>query len=375
MVAARLGNKGNRNRFVDSFWYRNPTKASSTLGHVAAQSLAVPVPGEDPSQFGLLAILKDYEKSTPPCSWAESVAEFQRTLDAAVSIQAARSQAYDSMTGQARAEQDLRAAQQDLVVAQQQIAAVRAQRTTAEHGSRVMQSERERRVRLRAEHRQFQPGFLEWLTTVGKAMRQWRHRDHQLAIEVAAAEQAEGSAHGELAALTRDTDLAAHECARREETVRHRERALCTIQARLDRALAALGSQFPDEDWWRDRSRRELAALWTDPEWNRARTELFLAALRLHKAFLHHVPRQMRQSLQAAADVVAGDAPGGVPEGAVLAAWQALFFVVPVVSTTFASFARVFSHLGKEALGWVLIDEAGQATPQSAPTASPTTAS
>ncbi|MEO7196048.1 MAG: AAA domain-containing protein [Pseudonocardiaceae bacterium] len=184
--------------------------------------------------------------------------------------------------------------------------------------------------------------------------------------EVVGAERAVGAADGELERLTRDAELVAQDCARREETVRERERDLNAIQATLDQVRAALEQQFPDGDWWRDRSRRELAALWTDAEWNRARTELFLAALRLHKAFLHHVPEQMSQSLQAAVDIVAGDAPQRVPDGAALTAWQALFFVVPVVSTTFASFARVFSHLGQEALGWVLIDEAGQATPQSA---------
>ncbi|HWT93398.1 MAG TPA: DEAD/DEAH box helicase [Solirubrobacteraceae bacterium] len=74
----------------------------------------------------------------------------------------------------------------------------------------------------------------------------------------------------------------------------------------------------------------------------------------------------MRQSLHGVVDLLTGSAPRDLPEQDALAAWQALFFVVPVVSTTFASFARMFSHLGRESIGWVLIDEGGQATPQSA---------
>ncbi|MGH3906096.1 MAG: DEAD/DEAH box helicase [Pseudonocardiaceae bacterium] len=141
---------------------------------------------------------------------------------------------------------------------------------------------------------------------------------------------------------------------------------LRTVDSLLGHAATALGRHYPDTAWWEDRERRELAALWTDKEWNLARSELFLAALTLHKAFLRHAPTQMRRNVQAAMDMVSGDVPGDLPEGAALAAWQSLFFVVPVVSTTFASYARLFGHLGKEALGWLLIDEAGQATPQNA---------
>jgi superfamily I DNA and/or RNA helicase len=74
----------------------------------------------------------------------------------------------------------------------------------------------------------------------------------------------------------------------------------------------------------------------------------------------------MRNNVFAAIDIIAGKAPRNLSPDVAQHAWASLFFVIPVLSTTFASLDRLFSHLGREQLGWLIIDEAGQATPQSA---------
>ncbi|MFC7220662.1 AAA domain-containing protein [Streptomyces polyrhachis] len=144
-------------------------------------------------------------------------------------------------------------------------------------------------------------------------------------------------------------------------------------QAELQRVAEAegrWGDRVPGREWRApsdDRQAmeiRELSSPWMDPEFADARSELFLAALDLHRALLATAPDRVRKNLLAVMDVVKGQAPADLPADVVLAAWQVLFLIVPVMSTTFASLGRMFSQLGSEALGWLFVDEAGQAAPQ-----------
>ncbi|MFD9814048.1 DEAD/DEAH box helicase [Streptomyces sp. NPDC059080] len=153
------------------------------------------------------------------------------------------------------------------------------------------------------------------------------------------------------------------------QQVQHRRREREAEQQWLSATRARWGASFPGEEWQADADDRaameirELSAPWMDAEFAGARADLFLAALDLHRAMLANAPELMRKNLQAVMDVVKGQAPAALPTTTVLAAWQMLFLVVPVVSTTFASMGRMFDQLGNEALGWLFVDEAGQAAP------------
>lgn len=100
------------------------------------------------------------------------------------------------------------------------------------------------------------------------------------------------------------------------------------------------------------------------PQVFHARRDLFAAALELHKAFIVHAWQRLKPTLYVSIGLLTGRFHPSQIHGGPMPLWDALFLVVPLVSTTFASFPRLFRGVGKEQLAWVLIDEAGQAAPQ-----------
>lgn len=162
---------------------------------------------------------------------------------------------------------------------------------------------------------------------------------------------------------THQEQLAAcqHECSTVEAEFRQAEERLATYRDRF-------GHQHcPTPDMLSESPRdKELTAPWADSDWEAARVGVFLAALDLHDAFVFDAGRPLQNNLRGMMQLLRGKAPVDIPAGVANTLWASLFLIVPVVSTTFASFARQFCHLGRESLGWVMIDEAGQAAPQQA---------
>lgn len=112
---------------------------------------------------------------------------------------------------------------------------------------------------------------------------------------------------------------------------------------------------------------RQLASPWLDKKTARLRQDLFTASMSLQKSFVDAAAKPIRHNLNVLLDSFGTRSLGSKEKDELFSdLWATLFLVVPVVSTTFASVSRMFKSIEPEKLGWLLVDEAGQALPQAA---------
>lgn len=103
-----------------------------------------------------------------------------------------------------------------------------------------------------------------------------------------------------------------------------------------------------------------------NPEFEKLRSKLFISAVKLHEIFINANSDNFWHSLKYFFDVAINSSDN--PEMNKIA-WQNFFMVVPVVSTTFHSFDRMFATASHNEIPWLFIDEAGQIPPQYAASA------
>ncbi len=116
-----------------------------------------------------------------------------------------------------------------------------------------------------------------------------------------------------------------------------------------------------------DINEREKSSPWMDKELQNARAQVFVKALNLHRAFIDINAKKVQINLLSLMDVLSGVVGKNSEfKSDITHLWATLFLCVPVVSTTFASFGRLFAHFDNKEIGWLLIDEAGQASASAA---------
>ena len=121
-----------------------------------------------------------------------------------------------------------------------------------------------------------------------------------------------------------------------------------------------------DAFWQKSYSDRQKSSPNFSEEAHLVRDEVFVAAVKLHKAFIDVASRKLKHNLRLFFGEITGDKIPHEKRQYLPFIWQSLFLVVPVISTTFASVGRMLKDLPQESIGWLLVDEAGQAKPQEA---------
>lgn len=107
------------------------------------------------------------------------------------------------------------------------------------------------------------------------------------------------------------------------------------------------------------------ACPWTFDEYDMAREELFYVSLQVRKAFILHSP-YIKRNLFVYEAYNNGKYTKAEKKEMFPHLFNALSVVIPVLSSTFASVGRFLKHAGNMSLGMLVIDESGQALPQSA---------
>ena len=136
----------------------------------------------------------------------------------------------------------------------------------------------------------------------------------------------------------------------------------------VDAQRHILGNRLVNEQFFtRGHEASNLAAPWIPDSVHRKREDLFIAALAVHRAFIDASAQKVLHNLSVLMDVFSSGPMQDESKRKLLGdLWSTLFLVVPVISTTFASVDRMLGDLPARSIGWLLIDEAGQALPQAA---------
>jgi hypothetical protein len=336
MIAARLGSFTNRHEFTKKFWWdRGDASMASVLNSAA------------------------------PPDWQSAVTSFRRALARVHALSAERAVVSHAITRLPIAEREHGeiSGALDMTTARYEEIGIRLVGAEREAGAAWVR--REAAADALRVHAPGKPGPLAFVSGRGRAARQaWEEEHRELSRRFTDADREHHAADLAVRALRDQIRTAGNEA----EAARVRLAKLAAEMERLRAALRRWSDHVPSGAEYAETQapdlieQREKSAPWADEEFTRARTGLFLEALALHKALIMHEARTVRKNLNALMDVLGGK---GHPEpAATLALWQTFFLVVPVVSSTFASFGRLFAGCGRESIGWLLIDEAGQAAPQ-----------
>ncbi len=371
--AAVLGNASNRARFRNTFWWDKDVGLSTYLAEAAGTPKFIEV--EDPKIVGVKTRPpRIVTNEDPPRSHDEALRRWRKARDTfrtahqrsteglktleGARVQAAALPAFVRALGEAEAELDRRSEAETVARRAQAVAA--AQLDLARAQLKAQEA-------ALAEIDRCMPGLLALLFRTMRA-RKWLQKRALINQDLARSRRGHTEASNHFGFVEARNRLAEVERQGAERDLAAATGRLAAARLVVETARKQLGFRFLDAELFdRDHETRQMTVPWLDEEQQHLRDDCFVAAIHIHRAFLDAAAKPLRHNLGALMNVFGGrKLPTAEKQALVPDLWASLFLVVPLVSTTFASVERMLGDLPPEALGWLFIDEAGQALPQAA---------
>lgn len=372
LIAAVLGNTGNLNSFRQKFWWDKDVGLATYLTEAAGTPQYV----EDVTANRTVETRKPrivIDADAPAgqeealIRWREAKSEFQQALE-------------DSRRRIAKLERIRKTVSETSVLEQKEVKAKRmlaeAEQNKRETGlkndaaeSREAQcwSSLEHLILKMSELLQKKPSWWARLFNT-KSARVWKAEYEKYKIRKEAVEKlykGMGYEASETAALYNRAVTEYNKCYQSHQKITDEVQK---AKRRIDEYRQELGSHLIDEEFFRlAHQQRHLISPWCDHETQLLRDEVFVKAVKLHKAFIDAAARPLKHNLGILMQIFSGQGLNSNEQVKLLPElWSSLFIVVPGLSTTFASVNKMLGRLPAESIGWLLIDEAGQALPQAA---------
>lgn len=364
LIAARLGRKSNRSDFLSCFWWG--TDSINNLKSTRKKE-------ENHGLKKHLEALKEGNKQA--YSWERAVADFQNALKKEQEIRKRLIDILGKIEQCQQFEYKIGGLETKINILDGEIKEFEREEKALKTKLEVLRRENEDILRLKQEveqkldqHIKIKPGILDCIITLGKSHRLWWKKCNEIENKIKEIESQYETSNKKTSKIEKkykDTlyviDAKRKELDSAREDLNKTREIISKLKESLDMEKEKLNQHRPDPEM--DDSKREQSSPWLIPEWQKARIEVFLSGLMVHRAFVENHPEQMITNLNLASDWLQGKE---IPEEVAKDALESLCLVVPVISTTFASVSRMFKNLGRESIGWLLIDEAGQALPQHA---------
>ncbi|MBH2799554.1 DEAD/DEAH box helicase [Serratia ureilytica] len=374
LIAAALGKSSNRGAFQQSFWWNEDGGFLTYLK--AARGINVMREIKDERTGAIIdrvmpSVVVNERPSTNEAdalaAWRKARTVFlklKETVDAEIAnIEEIRRdiQALEGATTELQRVEQRRPSLNEAVEEAHQI----AESCQREHEKAKSQIEQDKI--LLDSHLVCRPGFFSRLFATA-AWKSWRSTLQKLSATL---QQSVLRAQGTDSAL----ELARAEWSNIESQLQQLDQEISSkynsvskLKATEEQARNRMGDRVVDERFFeREHEAIHLTAPWLPDEVHRLREDLFAAALTVHKTFIDASANRLQHNLRLLmSGMVAGAFQSPAHRGLLPELWSSLFMVVPTVSTTFASVRTMFGDLPPESIGWLLVDEAGQAVPQAA---------